>query len=90
MLACLMKRLIRKACGRAKQVIVYCYGGNAANIWFEQNAKQLLRSKNLTIIQLSQQCYPSDCSTSRTYYAVAMQHSRWASVANEQSKQRYD
>jgi uncharacterized protein YaeQ len=49
------EKLIRKACGRAKQVIVYCYGGNAANIWFEQNAKQLLRSKNLTIIQLSQQ-----------------------------------
>jgi uncharacterized protein YaeQ len=50
------ERLIRKACGRAKQVIVYCYGGNEANMWFEQNAKQLLRSKNLTIINLSQHC----------------------------------
>ncbi len=50
------EKLIRKACGRAKQVIVYCYGGNAANMWFDQNEKQLLRSKNLTIINLSQQC----------------------------------
>jgi uncharacterized protein YaeQ len=50
------EKLIRKACGRATQVIVYCYGGNAAKLWFAQNEKQLLRSKNLTLINLSQQC----------------------------------
>lgn len=50
------EKLIRKACGRASRVVVYCYGGNAANLWFEQNAKQFSRSKNLTIINLSQNC----------------------------------
>ncbi len=50
------EKLIRKACGRANRVIVYCYGGNAANLWFEQNAKQFSRSKNLTVINLSQTC----------------------------------
>lgn len=50
------EKLIRKACGRANQVRVYCYGGNAANMWFEQNAKQFSRCKNLTIIHLSQAC----------------------------------
>ena len=32
------EKLIRKACGRAKQVIVYCYGGRAAQMWFDQNS----------------------------------------------------
>lgn len=50
------EKLIRKACGRANRVIVYCYGGNAAKMWFNQNAKQFLRLKNLTVINLSQPC----------------------------------
>jgi uncharacterized protein YaeQ len=48
------EKLIRKACGRANHVVVYCYGGNAANIWFEQNAKGFTRLKNLSVINLSQ------------------------------------
>lgn len=47
------ERLIRKACGRAKQVIVYCYGGRTAQMWFDQNASQFARQKNLSIISLS-------------------------------------
>ena len=48
------EKLIRKACGRAKQVIVYAYGGRAAQMWFDQNASQFERLKNLTVISLSQ------------------------------------
>lgn len=44
------EKRIRKACGRAKQVIVYCYGGRAAEIWWEQNSKHLVRFNNLRII----------------------------------------
>lgn len=50
------EKLIRKACGRASQVVVYCYGGNAAKIWFEQNQKVFSRLKNLRVINLSQLC----------------------------------
>ncbi len=50
------EKLIRKACGRANHVIVYCYGGNAAKMWFDQNAKSFLRLKNLTVVNLSQTC----------------------------------
>ncbi|OIQ86862.1 YaeQ protein [mine drainage metagenome] len=46
------ERLIRKACGRADQVVVYCYGGRVADMWFAQNSAQFKRQKNLTIINL--------------------------------------
>jgi len=46
------ERLIRKACGRARQVIVYCYGGRTADIWYAQNSAQFARQKNLSIINL--------------------------------------
>ncbi|BBJ00092.1 hypothetical protein FGKAn22_17840 [Ferrigenium kumadai] len=46
------EKLIRKACGRADQVVVYCYGGRVADMWFAQNSAQLERQKNLTIINL--------------------------------------
>jgi uncharacterized protein YaeQ len=46
------ERLIRKACGRADKVVVYCYGGRVAEMWFAQNSAQFTRQKNLTIINL--------------------------------------
>ncbi len=46
------EKLIRKACGRADEVIVYCYGGRAAEMWFAQNKSQFERQKNLTVINL--------------------------------------
>ncbi len=46
------ERLIRKACGRSRQVIVYCYGGRTAEMWYAQNSSQFQRQKNLTIINL--------------------------------------
>ena len=49
------EKLIRKACGRAKQVVVYSYGGRAAHMWFDQNASQFERLKNLTVISISQE-----------------------------------
>ena len=46
------EKLIRKACGRANQMIVYTYGGRVADMWFAQNSAQFERQKNLTIINL--------------------------------------
>lgn len=46
------EKLIRKACGRAKQVIVYAYGGRTAEMWFTQNNSQFERFANLTVINL--------------------------------------
>lgn len=46
------EKLIRKACGRAKQVIVYTYGGRIAEMWFAGNSSQFERLTNLTVINL--------------------------------------
>jgi uncharacterized protein YaeQ len=46
------EKLIRKACGRSNQVVVYCYGGRVADMWFAQNSTQFARQKNLMIINL--------------------------------------
>ncbi len=48
------EKLIRKACGRARQVVVYTYGGRGADIWWNQNGSKLERLNNLTVINLSE------------------------------------
>ncbi|MDZ4142890.1 MAG: YaeQ family protein [Methylotenera sp.] len=44
---------IRKAAGRARQVVVVLYGGRIADMWWEQNSKGLLKLNNLTVINLA-------------------------------------
>ncbi|HEY3300624.1 MAG TPA: YaeQ family protein [Methylophilaceae bacterium] len=46
------ERIIRKACGRASKVAVVIYGGRAADMWWSQNSKALLKLNNLTVINL--------------------------------------
>ncbi len=50
-----VEKLIRKACGRSNQVIVYSYGGRVAEMWFAQNKAQFERQKNLCIVNLPQE-----------------------------------
>ena len=44
---------IRKACGRAKHVVIVNYSGNAADIWWNKNGASLLRNSNLTVLDIS-------------------------------------
>jgi uncharacterized protein YaeQ len=46
------ERRIRRACGRAAAVFVYCYGGRAADLWWEQAGSGLDRVANLTVVRL--------------------------------------
>lgn len=43
---------IRKACGRAQQVVVVSYSGNSAEVWWTKIASSVARSKNLMVIDL--------------------------------------
>ena len=43
---------IRKACGRADEVVVVNYGGRAADLWWEKNARDLARHGNLVVLDL--------------------------------------
>ena len=43
---------IKKASGRAQQVVVVNYGGRASDIWWDKIASSLTRLKNVTVIDL--------------------------------------
>lgn len=46
------EKTVRRACGRAKQVYVYTYGGRGADQWWEKNLVTLDRLNNLTVMNL--------------------------------------
>ena len=46
------EKTIRRACGRAKQVRLYTYGGRGADQWWEKNLVALDRLNNLTVMNL--------------------------------------
>jgi uncharacterized protein YaeQ len=43
---------LRKACGRAAQVILYTYSGHGASIWWNQVAGKLGALDNLTVVDI--------------------------------------
>ncbi len=43
------EKRIRRACGRAEQVGIYCYGGHGAGIWWNQTGPDLKRNSNLSV-----------------------------------------
>jgi uncharacterized protein YaeQ len=47
------ERCIRQACGRAKQVFIYTYGGRGADLWWEENQPRLARLDNLAVMNLT-------------------------------------
>ncbi|MES2918214.1 MAG: YaeQ family protein [Pseudomonadota bacterium] len=47
------EKRLRKACGVAREVIVYPYGGNGANIWWEQNRRALEKLDKLRVINIA-------------------------------------
>ncbi len=49
------EKRVRKACGRARQVVIYSYGGRGADIWWKQNAGKLERLDNLSVISLPEE-----------------------------------
>ncbi|MBI5040254.1 MAG: YaeQ family protein [Gammaproteobacteria bacterium] len=53
------EKRIRKACGRAQQVVVYCHSGHSAELWWQKCRDKLERFDNLTVINL-----PADATQS--------------------------
>lgn len=43
---------IKKACGRARQAVVFGYNGNAFDIWWGKNESALARFKNLSVVSI--------------------------------------
>lgn len=43
---------VKKACGRAREVVAVNYGGRASDLWWDRVAPTLQRLKNLSVIAL--------------------------------------
>lgn len=61
------EKLVRRACGQAKQIMVYTYGGRGADLWWEQNRDKLARNDNLAIFNIP-------LETSRTLAKLAQRN----------------
>jgi uncharacterized protein YaeQ len=48
------EKVVRQSCGKAKKVIVYCYGGRAAEVWWEKIKNSTTRFDNLQVINFSE------------------------------------
>ena len=47
------EKRIRKACGRAKKVIIYTYHEGKAKVWWQQNQDKFKRFNNLTVAHIN-------------------------------------
>jgi len=48
------EKIVRQSCGKADEVIIYCYGGKTAEMWWEKIKNSTTRFDNLQVINLSQ------------------------------------
>jgi uncharacterized protein YaeQ len=48
------EKIVRQSCGKAKEVIVYCYGGRTAEVWWEKIKNSTTRFDNLQVINFSE------------------------------------
>lgn len=48
------EKVVRQSCGKASKVIVYCYGGRTADVWWEKIKNSTTRFDNLEVINLSE------------------------------------
>ena len=47
------EKRIRKACARARNVVLYAYGGRTVKLWWDKIVSKLNRFNNLAVIELS-------------------------------------
>lgn len=64
------ERRLRKACRRAKCVVLYLYGGRSVAIWWQRNADALKRCPNLQVVEL---CFDPDRLTSMVARNMSLQ-----------------
>jgi uncharacterized protein YaeQ len=47
------QKIVRQSCGKAKNVIIYSYGGNTADVWWSKMKASATRFDNLQVINFS-------------------------------------
>ena len=48
------EKIVRQSCGKAKEVIIYSYGGRTAEIWWDKIKNSTSRFENLKVINLAE------------------------------------
>ncbi len=48
------EKIVRQSCGKANEVIIYCYGGRVAEMWWEKIKNSTTRFDNLQVINFSE------------------------------------
>ena len=46
------EKIVRQSCGKAKEVIIYSYGGRTAEVWWDKIKNSTTRFENLKVINL--------------------------------------
>ena len=49
------EKVVRQSCGKANEVVVYCYGGRMADIWWDKIKRKTTRFNNLQVINFSEE-----------------------------------
>ena len=47
------EKIVRQSCGKAKNVVVYSYGGRTADTWWDKIQNSTTRFENLSVVNLS-------------------------------------
>ena len=48
------EKIVRQSCGKAKEVIIYSYGGRTAEVWWDKIKTSTTRFENLKVINLAE------------------------------------
>nr|WP_325249944.1 YaeQ family protein [Amylibacter sp.] len=48
------EKVVRQSCGKADAVVIYCYGGKTAEIWWEKIKNSTTRFGNLQVVNFSE------------------------------------
>jgi uncharacterized protein YaeQ len=79
---------IRKACGRARQVVVISYSGRGADVWWDKIAAGLARSKNLTVMDIPAVTVQALASLAESQHAIAVPDPRRPGTIDEPEGER--
>ncbi len=48
------EKIVRQSCGKAKEVIIYSYGGRTAEVWWDKIKNSTTRFENLKVINMAE------------------------------------
>lgn len=80
------EKRLRKACGRAEHVILYSYGGHAAELWWQRQQQALQRYDNLKVVEIPaavSSALAALASRSMSLQVTISDHHVWLDNGNE-------